>query len=159
MIYGDGPDRAKINAAVERLGLSDCISLPGPRSRRQIIDAYLEADVFALTPFVLDNGDRDGIPNVLIEAMACGLPVVTTTVGGIPELVKHDVNGLLAGPRDVTEIAAHLAALLDDRERLGRLSQCARDTVERFFNARASGIQLAELFEGMIVQTPELQPA
>ena len=55
-------------------------------------------DVFALTPYVTPDGDRDGIPNVLLEAMACGLPVVVTLAGGVPELVRHEVNGLAAEP-------------------------------------------------------------
>jgi glycosyltransferase involved in cell wall biosynthesis len=157
IIYGEGPDRSKLQAMVEQLDLSDRISLPGARSRREILSAYLQAHVFALTPFVLENGDRDGIPNVLIEAMASGLPAVTTTVGGIPELVRHDVNGLLATPRDVAGIAAHLAALLDDHERLERLSRSARQTVERYFNAQTAGNQLAELFEGLVLRPADLQ--
>jgi glycosyltransferase involved in cell wall biosynthesis len=159
VIYGEGPDRSKLQELVERLDLADRVSLLGARSRREIVSAYLEAYVFALTPFVLDNGDRDGIPNVLIEAMACGLPAVTTTVGGIPELVRHNVNGLLATPRNVAEIAAHLGSLLDDEERLTRLSECARETVERYFNARTAGSQLAELFEDVVWGTQDLQPA
>jgi glycosyltransferase involved in cell wall biosynthesis len=159
VIYGEGPERSSLVETVERLGMAGQISLPGARSRKEIVAAYQQADVFALTPFVLDNGDRDGIPNVLIEAMACGLPVVTTTVGGIPELVKHEVNGLLAGPNCVPEIAAHLSCLLQDDERRGRLSDAARNTVEQDFDARTAGGQLAELFEGLICGSQNLQPA
>jgi glycosyltransferase involved in cell wall biosynthesis len=159
VIYGEGPERSGLMEMVDRLGMSEQISLPGARSRREIVAAYEQADVFALTPFVTDNGDRDGIPNVLIEAMACGLPVVTTTVGGIPELVKHDVNGLLAAPHCVAEIAAHLASLLHDDERHTRLSLAARNTVEQYFDARAAGGQLAELFEGLIWGPRDLEPA
>jgi glycosyltransferase involved in cell wall biosynthesis len=159
VIYGEGPERSRLQAMVEQLGLVDQVSLPGARSRREIVSAYLQADVFALTPFVLDNGDRDGIPNVLIEAMACGLPAVTTAVGGIPELVKHDENGLIASPRSIPEIAAHLACLLQDSERRGRLSQGACKTVEQYFSAHTAGSQLAELFEGLAWGNPDLQPA
>jgi glycosyltransferase involved in cell wall biosynthesis len=159
IVYGEGPERAGLVELVDRLGMSEEISLPGALSRREIVAAYQQADVFALTPFVTDNGDRDGIPNVLIEAMACGLPVVTTTVGGIPELVKHDVNGLLTAPHCVTEVAAHLESLLNDDERHSRLSLAARSTVEQYFDACAAGGQLAELFEGLISGRPDMQPA
>ena len=159
LIYGEGPEHSGLVELVDQLGMSDQISLPGARSRSEIVAAYMQADVFALTPFVLDNGDRDGIPNVLIEAMACGLPVVSTTVGGIPELVKHDVNGLLGRPNCVPEIAAHLACLMQDDERHRRLSQAARETVEQCFDARTAGGQLAELFEGLIWGRTDLQPA
>src|SRR5207253_1165300 len=84
----------------------------GPPTRRQIVDAYRQADVFALTPFVTEDGDRDGIPTVLVEAMASGVPVVTTAVAGIPDLVTHGVNGLVRRPHDVEGIAASIAALL-----------------------------------------------
>ena len=73
----------------------------GGRDSDEIVAALATADVFVLTPTVTEDGDRDGIPNVLVEAMACGLPVVTTTAGGITELVVHDVNGLLSAPEDV----------------------------------------------------------
>jgi glycosyltransferase involved in cell wall biosynthesis len=159
VVYGEGPERPRLLELVDRLGMSEQISFPGARSRSEIVAAYLEADVFALTPFVTDNGDRDGIPNVLIEAMACGLPVITTYVGGIPELVKHDVNGLLSAPHCVAEIAAHLASLLHDDARHARLSLAARGTVEQYFDARTAGGQLAELFEGLIWGRSDLQPA
>ena len=89
---------------------------------REELDAYLRADVFCLACRVLDDGDRDGIPNVLVEAMAMRIPVVSTSVSGISELVDHMQNGLLAPEKDSEALAAAIETLLENpglRERFG----------------------------------------
>jgi glycosyltransferase involved in cell wall biosynthesis len=150
LIYGDGPLHNQLAEMIERLGLEDEVRLAGACTQQELLPALQHADMFALTPFVTDTGDRDGIPTVLIEAMACGLPVVSTTVAGIPELVRHDHNGLLAAPHDVDAIAAGLAALLDDEPRRQRLGAAARQTVVERFDLRASARQLAALFDQVL---------
>ena len=95
-------------------GCADEVELVGERTGDEVLRAYQRADIFALTPCVTDDGDRDGVPNVVVEAMACGLPVVTTDAGGIPEAVRHGVNGLVAAPRDVGTLVGHLGELIAD---------------------------------------------
>ena len=85
-VYGDGPLLRPLAELRDSLGLADAVYFAGERSRETIIQALHSSDVFVLTPTVTEDGDRDGIPNVLVEAMACGLPVVSTSAGGIPEL-------------------------------------------------------------------------
>ena len=102
--------------------------------------------MFALTPFVTEDGDRDGIPTVLVEAMASGVPVVTTAVAGIPDLVTHGVNGLVRRPHDVAGIAASIATLLDDASMRRRLGSAGRETVQERFDVRHSAEELAALF-------------
>lgn len=145
-IYGDGPLRAELERMIEQLGLTDEVALAGACTQDQLVRIYQRASVFALTPFVTDDGDRDGVPNVLIEAMACGLPVVSTSVGGIPELVLHDQTGLVAEPHEIESIAALLAVLLDDRERCARLGSAARRFVTDQFDLAVSARRLAALF-------------
>ena len=144
-IHGDGPDRAALAAAVVHLGLEDHVRLLPATTRKELALAYRQAAVFALTPFVTEEGDRDGIPNVLVEAMASGLPVVSTAVGGIPELVVPERNGLLAPARSVDAVAAHLGRLLDQPAERARLGAAARATVEEHFDARRSAVTLAGL--------------
>ena len=145
-IDGDGPLREHLETAAERLGLTGDVEFTGAVTRGRIVEAYRHATVFALTPFVTDDGDRDGIPTVLAEAMASCLPVVTTAVAGIPELVEHGVNGLVAPPRSIRDIARNLEAVLDDATLAHRLGTAARDTVEREFDSRVSASRLATLF-------------
>jgi glycosyltransferase involved in cell wall biosynthesis len=146
-MYGDGPLQAELAAMIERLDLHDEVLLPGAVAQRDLIPVFQRADIFALAPFVTEDGDRDGVPNVLVEAMACGLPVVSTAVSGIPELVAHERNGLLVAPHDPEALAGALAALLDDAAWRGRLGAEARRTVVDHFDLRAAARELAALFE------------
>ncbi|HEX7246716.1 MAG TPA: glycosyltransferase family 4 protein [Actinomycetota bacterium] len=156
-IVGDGPLREQLEAAADRLGISNLVEFTGALPRRQIVESYRRAALFALTPYVTDDGDRDGLPTALVEAMAGCLPVVTTAVAGIPELVAHRVNGLLAPARSVPEIAGHLDTVLGDAELAHRLGLAARDTVEHGFDGRASADRLTELFG--IVPAPSAMSA
>jgi len=146
-IYGAGPLHRQLSALIERLDLADCVMLLGERRQAELIPIFQRADIFALAPFVTDDGDRDGIPNVLVEAMACGLPVVSTAVAGIPELVRHGENGLLVAARDVAALADALATLLGDQSRREHMGAGARATVVAHFDLRAAARQIAALFE------------
>jgi glycosyltransferase involved in cell wall biosynthesis len=150
VVYGDGPLFEDLLGTITDLGLGTHVSLAGATTQHGLAAAFQQADVFSLTPYMTSDGDRDGIPNVLLEAMACGLPAVTTSVGGITEVVVHDHNGLLAGPRDVTSIAAHLAALLTDENRRLRLGQRARQTVVDQFDPAMAAHALVNLFAGPV---------
>jgi glycosyltransferase involved in cell wall biosynthesis len=145
MIYGDGPLREKLAARIGQLGLEGFVRLAGETRQQDLVPIYQTASIFALTPSISADGDRDGIPNVLVEAMACGLPVVSTAVAGIPELVVDGQNGLLSQPHDVQGIAASLAELLSDENLRNRLGAAARQTVEASFNLDAGARQMAAI--------------
>ncbi|HEY6193662.1 MAG TPA: glycosyltransferase [Candidatus Eisenbacteria bacterium] len=144
-IYGEGPERARLEKMIEVLRLEGHVTLTGARPRREILAAYREADLFALAPCVLEDGDRDGIPNVIIEAMASGLPVVTTAAGGIPELVTPGVTGLIVEPHDIAGIAANIGRLLDDAALRARLGSAGRAAVEERFDERRTAEEMAVL--------------
>jgi glycosyltransferase involved in cell wall biosynthesis len=145
-IVGEGPERINLEKLRAELGLEGIVEFAGSRSQEDLIGIYQEATVFALACRVLDDGDRDGIPNVLMEAMATGLPVVSTDVSGISELIAHDEDGLLVTSRDVRALADAMDSLLDDARLRTRLGGEARRKVERSFDAETCGRQLAERY-------------
>jgi len=110
-----------------------------------LLGEYRRAGALCMPCRVLPS-DRDGIPNVLVEAMAAGAPVVATAVSGIPELVEHEVNGLLIEPDDPQALADALLRLHDDPELTRRLTDNARATVRERFDGDRLARQLAALF-------------
>ncbi len=145
-VYGDGPLSGPLTELRDELGLGETVHFAGERSREAIISALHEADVFVLTPTVTEDGDRDGIPNVLVEAMACGLPVVSTSAGGIGELVAHGVNGFLTAPGDVADIETQISRLADSPALRQQMGAAARRTVESGYDVNAAAEQLHEIF-------------
>lgn len=123
---GEGSLRGELEAQVRALGMSDCISFLGARNDvNEILGAL---DLFVL-PSV-----SEGLPNVVLEAMAAQKPVLATAVGGIPEVVSHGENGYLAPPADVTGLQSLLLQCLNERERWPSLAQQGRHTVETEFS-------------------------
>jgi glycosyltransferase involved in cell wall biosynthesis len=151
-IYGDGPLRGELAAQIERLGLGAVVTLEGERPQRDLIPVFQGADIFALASFVTEDGDRDGVPNVLAEAMACGLPVVSTAVAGIPELVQHGENGLLCPAQDVEALADALCRLLDHEDERRAMGAAARRTVVEHFDLQVAAARLAELFAATAIE-------
>jgi glycosyltransferase involved in cell wall biosynthesis len=147
-IYGDGPLLDELVSLRDELGLDDRVDFMGARDSNEIVKALGDADAFVLTPTNMEDGDRDGIPNVLVEAMACGLPVVTTTAGGITELVADEVNGLLCDPDDVTSIAQAVGRIVADPELRARLGAAGRTTVEADYDVNTAAARLEALYSG-----------
>jgi glycosyltransferase involved in cell wall biosynthesis len=145
-IYGDGPLCHELEEWIEEHGMAAEVVLNGERTQQELISIYQNATLFVLTPVQTEDGDRDGIPNVLLEAMAVGLPVITTAVAGISELVENKQDGLLYQPHDVEGISAGIIELLsseNERRQLG--SAAAKKIVEQFDIAQAAH-QLKGLF-------------
>lgn len=150
VIHGDGPSRPALEELRQRLGLEDRVQFPGSILQPELVGVYARATAFVLACRILDDGDRDGLPNVLVEAMAMGLPVVSTSVSGIPELVVHDENGLLVPPQDPTALAAALQRLLGDRALQRRLGDRGRRTVHENFDLACTTQSLAQLFRSSL---------
>jgi glycosyltransferase involved in cell wall biosynthesis len=136
----------QLERAISELGLDGRVRMVGSMSQIELFDEYRRASAFCLPCRVADSGDRDGIPNVMVEAMACALPVVSTNVSGIPELVVSGQNGLLVPPEDPASVANALQRLHDDRELAGRLGREAAETVRMRFDGDRLAAELATLF-------------
>jgi glycosyltransferase involved in cell wall biosynthesis len=122
-IVGEGPLRQELEAQIRESQLEDTVSLRGALDHQSVIDHYRTASVFTLPCVTAANGDRDGIPNVILEAMAMDLPVVSTRHSGIPEAVDDGISGVLVPQRDAAALADAIERLLCDsglRRRMGR---------------------------------------
>lgn len=145
-LIGEGPDRDALERQVHEAGLDETVLFDGPRSRAEVIGAMQRADLLVLPSVPTASGRREGLPVVLIEAMASGLPVIATGISGIPELVRDDVSGLLVPPRDPVAIADAVERLADDASLRARLVQAGRHAVEEEFDLRSNAAQLLQLF-------------
>jgi glycosyltransferase involved in cell wall biosynthesis len=159
LIIGEGPLRNELQADINRHNLAGHVELRGAMTHAKLIALYREASIFALPPRITEDGDRDGIPNVIVEAMATGLPVVSTAVSGIPELVKHDLTGLLVPPNDPKALAAALQRLLADPRHAQQLAHAARGELERNFDCWENTKQLRSLIDADPCCRPSLQRA
>lgn len=141
-----GEHEAALRKQIEDHGLNNHVRLIGPLEQSHLYTEYQRADVFCLPCRVLDNGDRDGLPNVLMEAMACGLPVVTTPVSGIPEIIKDGQNGTLVPPDDAEALANAIQRISSDRMLARNLGRAGRLTVLEHFDGDKTAMELAALF-------------
>lgn len=146
-IIGDGPMRQALETQVLDLGLSNWVRLLGPLPHESVCEAYERASLFVLPCVVAPDGDRDGIPNVLLEAMACGVPVIATPVSGIPELIVAEREGVLVPPNSPEMLADALDRLLAQPELCDRLALAARAKVEAWFSVEGSSSRLLALFQ------------
>jgi glycosyltransferase involved in cell wall biosynthesis len=145
-IYGDGPLCQQLREWVDEHDMAGEIILKGDCTQQELISIYQNAALFVLTPVQTEDGDRDGIPNVLVEAMAVGLPVITTAVAGIPELVENNQNGLLYQPHDVEGISSGILELLRDADKRSQLGGAASKKVTEQFDITQAAKRLKALF-------------
>lgn len=152
-IVGEGPQRRSLERRIRRLGLGSegegdvRVRLLGARPQGEVARRMAEAEVFVLPSVVAPDGQMEGLPVVLMEALAARRPVVTTRLSGIPELVEDGVTGLLVEPGDAPALAAALERLLDDRRLARRLAEAGRRRVEEEFDLRRTAGVLAERFD------------
>ncbi len=147
VIVGEhGEHELELRRQIAAHDLRDRVRLVGPLEQARLYSEYQSADLFCLPCRVLDNGDRDGLPNVLMEAMACGLPVITTPVSGIPEIIKDGHNGTLVPPDNAEALANAIQRLSSDRLMARNLGRAGRMTVLERFDGDRTAVELASLF-------------
>jgi glycosyltransferase involved in cell wall biosynthesis len=141
-IIGDGPDRRVLERAVERHRLTDRIEFTGALGQPEVAERLAAADIFCLPSFA------EGLPVVLMEAMAQGLPVIATRIAAVAELVEDGVSGALVAPSRVDELADAIARLAADPERRSQMGEAGRARVRRDHNVDDAAAVLARLFTG-----------
>ncbi len=149
-IAGEGPERGRIESLVRECSLSDHVTLLGATESEDVLNLMHNHDIFAL-PCVIDPaGDRDGVPVSLMEAMACGLPVVSGDLPAVRELVSQESGGVLVDGTDVEAIASSIASLIDQPDRRKSLGQLGRAHVVREFSLAANVTRLEAAFDASL---------
>lgn len=145
-LIGDGEDRKKVLSLIRKLGLGASTCWLGTQPHDVVLDHYRRAHLFVLGCEVAENGDRDGIPNVLPESMAMGVPVVATQISAIPELVETEKTGLLVAPGQPGQLAQAMLRMLTDDALRARVIPAARQRVLRDFDNKVLTKELAAIF-------------
>lgn len=146
-IVGDGPLRASLESLIGELGMSNVVRIIGAKSREDVARVVGAAHLFVGPSVTARDGDMEGIPVALMEAMASGVPVVATRHSGIPELITDHASGLLVPERDSQALAEAIRWLVDHPEQWLPLALAAHDAVARSYNAKRLNDQLVDLLE------------
>ncbi|MHC4527794.1 MAG: glycosyltransferase family 4 protein [Planctomycetota bacterium] len=146
LIVGDGPGRTRLRQLVERLALEDRVELLGWQEPETTLQLIRQATLLVAPSIIAQDGDRDGTPNVILEAFASGVPVVASSLAGIEEAVKHRQTGLLVEAGDIKGLAAAVNELLDSADLRTSLSERAYEMRKRHFDVTKNAGRLAELF-------------
>ena len=149
-LIGDGPERKMLEAEATTLGLTDAVTFAGYRTSDEVALALRDTDALVLPSFA------EGLPVVLMEAMAARVPVIATRIAGIPELVDHGVNGALVPPGDSTALATAILDVLSDATRRRAMGDAGRDRVVQDFNGTTEAAWLADLFAAVGQSGPRL---
>ncbi|MGD9496565.1 MAG: glycosyltransferase [Armatimonadota bacterium] len=145
-IVGDGPEAEDLRRLAAGLALGECVRFEGAMPHEELMPLLRRAALLVLASVVASDGDRDGLPNVLLEAMALGVPVVSTRVSAIPELVEHEQTGLLANPGDAEDLAEQMERMLFDEDLRAKVVERGRAEVVTRFDIKVNVAHLAELF-------------
>jgi glycosyltransferase involved in cell wall biosynthesis len=135
-----------LESQIQARGLQGHVVLEGPLNQDRVLDLYRQTDIFALASFA------EGVPVVLMEAMAMEIPCVATWVNGIPELIRDGIDGLLVAPSDVEGLANAIEKLIDDPELRRRLGQAGRLRVISDYNIQRNVAALGEIFQRRLLR-------
>lgn len=148
-IIGEGPLEETLRARIAAAGLEKNVELTGPQTQVQIAKRLAHATIFVLPCTHEADGGMDNLPTVIMEAMAAGLPVISTPLGGIPEMVEPGVNGELVPERDPETLCAAIERFLNDPQRARTFGNRGREMAREKFSIEASARQLQQLFAGV----------
>ncbi len=151
-IVGSGPDGDDLRRLATGLALGECVRFDGAVPHERLMTIFPRAAMFVLASVVAADGDRDGLPNVLLEALALGVPAVSTRVSAIPELIEHEETGLLARPGDPEDLAEQMERMLFDEELRAKVIEQGRLAVVTRFDVRENAAQLADLFTAVMAR-------
>ena len=146
-IVGDGPLRSNLEDLVKELNIQNNVLFVGPKSHEDVLDLLTNADIFIAPSVTAKDGDQEGIPNVAKEAMAIGIPVISTDHAGIPELVIDKKTGFLVPEKDIDAISDYLLYIKDNINALSELKQNARSLISEEYDSKKLNDYLVELYQ------------
>jgi colanic acid/amylovoran biosynthesis glycosyltransferase len=144
-IFGEGPLENQLRRQIDDSGLKELVQLPGPKPQHELRERLAGASAFALPSVPEAEGGMDNLPTVIMEAMATGLPVVSTRIGGIPEMVIDNETGFLVEPHDIVALAGAIEKVTNDRSLGQRLGRAGYERAERLFSIEKNVRELCEL--------------
>jgi len=144
-IVGEGPQEQSLREQIAQAGLHECVQLVGPRTQGEIVERLAATTLFVLPCRQDPSGDMDNLPTVIMEAMAAGLPVVSTTIAGVPEMVAADVSGELVPPNEPGTLAEAMVRLLSDIGRAREYGSRGREIAEDKFSLKKNVTALASI--------------
>ncbi len=145
-LIGDGDDREKILALIASLGLTEHCRWIGTQTHEEVLAHFKTSDLFVLGCEIAENGDRDGIPNVLVESLAMGVPALSTNVSAIPEILLDGRTGMTVAPSQPDQLEKAMIRLLTDQQLRDRLIACGKKHVRETFDNSQWIRKLAEIF-------------
>jgi len=155
-IIGEGPLRGELERLIRELGIGAHVRMVGSKSHDEVVQVLAQSHVLIAPSVTAADGDEEGIPNTLKEAMAMGLPVISTVHAGIPELVEDGVSGFLVPEHDVEALADRLMRLVDHPETWAAMGRAGRRQIDAEFDTDRLNDELLVLYKGML-ETPNLQ--
>jgi colanic acid/amylovoran biosynthesis glycosyltransferase len=150
VIIGEGSSRQSLLQLIQDHKLEEKVVLSGAKEQGWVRDRLCNSDIFVLACVVTEEGERDGIPVALMEALAMGVPVITTPVSGIPELIHHEETGLLVPERDPNSLANAILSLAKNPVLCKKLATNGRQLIESEYDISKNACRLVELFNKMI---------
>jgi len=147
-LVGKGPLRSALREQIHAAKLENVVYLEGPKTQLEVLEYYHRAHLVVLPSVVSADGNREGLPVSIVEALACGVPVVATDLTGIPEVVQHEQNGLIVPPGNAAELAHAIERVLEDRMLYDVLRAQARGTVLDRFDRTHTSRELYDLLTG-----------
>jgi colanic acid/amylovoran biosynthesis glycosyltransferase len=145
-VVGDGPSREALAEIVRRLNIEAAVTFDGAVGTNRVVEVLADADILITPSITGPHGEQEGLPNALKEAMASGVPAIGTSIGGIPELIEHTVNGFLVPERDSVAIAECIKAIINDRDKMPDIVTRARKSIELEFDLKQLNADLEDAY-------------
>ena len=149
-LIGDGHQRAELEKLITDYGIGDRVKLLRALPQEEVKKLLASTDIFILPCIIAEDGDMDGIPVSLMEAMSMGIPVISTRISGIPELISNRESGILVEEKNAAELSEAILQLIHDSELREQLAVNGRQKIEKEFNIHKTSAEIGELFQHYI---------